>query len=210
MKNWLNHLHAWSLDLTNTKKGAFTLFIMAFADASFLPLPITTFFLVLVLLNTSKACKYSLFITIGTLAGALTGYAVGHLAWVTNSGEFTGLAKFFFNNIPGISLDLYNKIGILYRSRGFWILSLSAATPVPYGIFSITSGVFNLNIFVFCLSTLLSQGIKFYFLALISVKLGHIVKKLMDFNWKPVAFITMLGILITIAVMNAIHIIGRF
>ena len=209
MSNWFNHLHVWSLQLTNTKKGAFTLIIMAYADASILPLPVTTFFLVLVLLNTSKAYKYALFTTLGTLAGALTGYAIGHLAWININGGFTGFAQFLFNNIPGFSIDLYNKLDIQYQNRGLWILSLSAATPVPYGFLAITSGVFNINIVLFCLSTLISQGIKYFLLALLTVKIGLPVKKLIEFNWKPVAVITMLCILITIAVMNAFQILGR-
>jgi membrane protein YqaA with SNARE-associated domain len=158
------------------------------------------------MLNTSKAYKYALFNTLGTLAGALTGYAVGHLAWININGEFTGFAQFFFNNIPGFSIALYNKLDILYQNWGFWILSLSAVTPVPYGFLSITSGVFNINIVVFCLSTITSQGIKFFLLALLIVKIGPLVKRLMEFNWKPVAVITVICILLTIAVMNAFQI----
>lgn len=77
MKQWLNSLYRCSLKVANTKQGSIALFILAFADASFLPLPTTTLFLVLSLLNTSKAYKYALFNTLGTLAGALAGYAIG-------------------------------------------------------------------------------------------------------------------------------------
>ena len=203
----LNRLRRWSLKVANTKQGTITLFILAFADASILPLPITTFFLVLVLLNTSKAYKYALFNTLGTIAGALGGYAIGHLAWINVNGEFTGLAQFLFNNIPGFSVDFYNKIDILFAKWGFWILSLSASTPIPYGIFSITAGVFKINIILFCLSTLISQGIKFYLLAFLTIKFSSSIKKLIEFDWRPAVIITTAGIIIAIVIINAFRII---
>ena len=196
-----------SLKLANTKQGTITLFILAFADASFLPLPITTLFLVLALLNTSKAYKYALFNTLGTLAGALAGYVIGHLAWNNVNGEFTGLAQFLFNNIPGFSMDFYNKIDILLAKWGFWILSMTAFTPIPYGIFSITAGVFHINILVFSLSTLFSQALKFYLLAFLTIKLGPLIKKLIEFDWRPVAIIATVGIIIAMVIISAFRII---
>jgi membrane protein YqaA with SNARE-associated domain len=141
---------------------------------------------------------------LGTLTGALAGYAIGHFSWLNVKGEFTELAQFLFNNVPGFSADFYNKIVILYAKLGFWILSLSAATPIPYCIFSVTSGVFNINIFVFCFSTLISQGIKFFLLALITRKLSTSIKKLIDFNWKPLAIIATISVIIAIVIINAL------
>jgi membrane protein YqaA with SNARE-associated domain len=198
MKQGVNSFQDWCLQMTSSKNDMYMLFILAFADASFLPLPITTFFLVLALLNSHKAYKYALFMTLGTFAGAATGYAIGHFAWMNSHGEFTALAHFLFKNVPGFSVELYYKIDVLYARYGFWILALSASTPIPYGVFSISSGVFSINIFVFCLATLISQGIKFYLLALVTKKTGPALKKIVDFIWKPLAIITMLGVIIVI------------
>jgi membrane protein YqaA with SNARE-associated domain len=207
MKQCLYYLRIWTLKTANTKQGALTLFILAFADASFLPLPITSIFIVLALFNTDKAYKYALFNTLGTLAGALAGYATGHLAWINVNGEFTVLAQFLFNHIPGFSLDFFNKLDLLFSKWGFWILSLSALTPIPYGIFSITAGVFNINLFLFFFCTVISQGIKFYLLAFLTIKFGPLFKKLAEFKWQPAAIITTAGIIIVIVIINAFRII---
>jgi membrane protein YqaA with SNARE-associated domain len=203
MRHWQNRLREWSLKMSDAKHGTIILFALSFADASFLPLPITTLYLVLVLLNTPEAYKYALFSTLGTIAGAVAGYVIGHLVWINVNGEFSGLAQFMFNNIPGFSMDFYNKLDIMFAKWGFWILSLSASTPIPYGIFSITAGVFNINMFVFCISTLISQGIKFYLLAFLTIKLGPSIGKFIEFNWRPVAIITSAGIIIAIVIINA-------
>ena len=202
MKNWFKRLHVWSLQWANTKWGIWALVICAFADASFFGLPTPILFLALALLNIKKAYKYALFGTLGTLAGAIAGYSIGHFAWLNTNGEFTRLAQFLFNNIPGFSEAGYDKIHILYAKWDFWILFVAAALPLPFKIFSISSGVFDINLLIFCIATLISQGIKFFLLAILTIKLGPEVKKLFEFNWKPVAIIATATIAITILIIK--------
>jgi len=201
MKNWFNRLHLLISKTANTKMGIFALFVCAFADASFLPLPVTTFFLILILLNSEMIYKYILFVVLGTLTGALAGYSIGHFAWLKTDGEFTGAVQFLFNNIPGFSVGVYDKVHALFIKWDFWILCAATVTPLPYGLFSLTSGVFDINIFIFLFTTLICQTIKYSFLALVTTKLSPDVKRIIKFNWKPVA-IFIAAVLIVIAVSN--------
>jgi membrane protein YqaA with SNARE-associated domain len=202
MKDWFKRVHVWSLQWANTKWGVWALFLCAFADASFFGLPTPMLFLALSLLNIRKVYKYALFGVLGTFSGAITGYAIGHFAWLNTNGEFTGLAQFLFNNIPGFSEAGYDKIHLLYAKWDFWILFVAAALPLPFKIFSISSGVFDVNIFIFCIATLVSQGIKFLLLALLTIKLGPEVKKLLEFSWKPVAIIATACLAIAIVLIK--------
>lgn len=202
VKNWFKAIQVWSMNWATTKWGAWALFICAFADASFLPLPTPMFFLTLTLLNTSKAYKYALFGTLGTLSGAIAGYAIGYFAWLTPNGDYSSIARFMFDNIPGFSVEMYNKIQMLYTKWDFWILFVAALIPVPYKIFSISSGVFDINLLVFSVATLVSQGIKFYFLALLIVKTGTAVKKMLEFNFKPIAIVATACVAIVIIIIS--------
>jgi membrane protein YqaA with SNARE-associated domain len=202
MNNWYKRLHALTLQLASTKWGIWVLFICAFADASFLPLPVTTIFLILALLNVKKTFKYALFVVLGTVAGASAGYLIGHYAWLKPNGQFTGLVQFLFNNVPGFSEDAYNKIHHLFVRWDYWILCAAAFTPVPYGVFSILSGVFEINILIFLLTTFVTQMIKFSFLALITAKLGLQVKKFTEFSWKPAAILT--GFVLVVIVVSRV------
>jgi membrane protein YqaA with SNARE-associated domain len=190
MKNWFEKLKTGITQLANTKWGTWALFICALADASFIPLPTSTFFLLLIALNGRKSAEYIFSATIGTLAGALIAYTVGHFAWFGQDGEYTGFVHFLFNHAPGFSENVYNNIHILYSKWDFWLLFAAASTPIPYGIFAIFSGVFEVNIFTFLFATFISQGIKFVILALASLKLGQLIRKPDLVNWKPVALIT--------------------
>ena len=198
MKNWFKSLHIWSLQWANTKWGTWALFICAFADASFLPLPTPMFFMALTLLNITKAYKYALFGTLGTLTGALAGYSIGHFAWLNANGEFTGLARFVFENIPGFTEAVYQSIHIQFTKWGLGILFLAPFIPVPYKLFSISSGAFDMNIIIFSLGTLIGQGLRFYLLSFLIIKLGPRVKKLFEFNKKPIAILATACIAIAI------------
>jgi membrane protein YqaA with SNARE-associated domain len=187
-----------SLKWINTKWGAWALFICAFADASFLPLPTPMFFMALTLFNITKAYKYALFGTLGTLTGALAGYSIGHFVWLDAHGEFTGLARFVFENIPEFTEAVYQSIHIQFSKWGFGILFLAPFIPVPYKLFSISFGVFDMNIFIFSLGTLIGQVLRFYLFSFLIIKLGPEVKKLFEFNKKPIVILATASIAIAI------------
>ena len=203
MKDWKGSLQHRISETANTKLGIFILFISAMADASFLPLPITTLFLFLIFLNSKMIHKYVFFVILGTLSGATAGYLFGHFAWLKSDGEFTDAVQFLFNNIPGFTPGVYQKVHDLFTKWDFWILCAATVTPLPYGMFSVSSGVFDVGIIIFLLTTLVCQTIKFSFLALLTMKLGPEVKRMMKFNWKPIAILAAV-VLIVIAVSNIV------
>ena len=203
MKDWISRLHLRISETANTKLGIFILFICAMADASFLPLPVTTLFLFLILLNSKLIHKYVFFVILGTLTGALAGYLIGHYAWLKPDGEFTGAVQFLFNNIPGFTPGVYQKVHDLFTKWDFWILCAATVTPLPYGMFSVSSGVFDVGIIIFLLTTFVCQTIKFSFLALLTMKLGPEVKRMMKVNWKPIAILAA-AVLVVIAVSNIV------
>jgi membrane protein YqaA with SNARE-associated domain len=202
MKEIFKRLNNWILKWADTKWGPWALFLCAFADSSIFGLPTPLLFIVLVLLNVRKVYKYVLCGLLGTLSGSIAGYSIGYFVWVDINGEFTGLAQFMLNNIPGFSETAYNKIQLLYARWDFWILLIAAALPLPYKIFSISSGVFDINLFVFCTATLISQGMKFFILAIMTIKSGPQVMKLLEFNWKPIAIIATVCIVIAVTVIK--------
>jgi membrane protein YqaA with SNARE-associated domain len=115
----------------------------------------------------------------------------------------TGIVQFLLNNIPGFSRDGYDQIQFLYEKWDFWILFIAAFLPLPYGIFSISAGLFDINIFIFILVTMIGQAIRFIFLALISGKMGRELNKLTERNWKPVAIISSVTVLIAVIVIKS-------
>jgi membrane protein YqaA with SNARE-associated domain len=171
-----NRLLKWHTAHPNS--GGWVLFAGAFADASLWPFPITTFFVVLALTDNARLVRYIVMTTLGILAGAVTGYAIGRLAWIGPDGEFTRFAQFFFDRVPGFSESVYNKIYLHYLRFDFWLLFLSPYTPAPYCMLSVSSGVFKLNPLYFCLVTLFGQTVKYSFISVLAVVMGQGIRKI--------------------------------
>lgn len=204
MHHWIKKVHVQALMWADTKWAGGIMFAWTFADASFLPLPTPMFFMAVVLLNIPKAIKFVVWGTLGSLIGAIAGYAIGHFAWIKTNGDFTALATFVFNNVPGFSENSYLTIQKYYIAWDFWILFIASFMPVPFKIFSISSGVFNINFLMFCIATLLSQGIKFYLFALLAIKIGPGIKKLIKSKLKTIIIIASIILIIAIALYSII------
>jgi len=142
MKEFKNKFYSKSVSLVNKGWSAWVLLAVAFADASFLPLPVTTLFLILIIVDITKSVKYILAVVSGTLAGAVIGYLVGHFAWIDVNGEVSGFGHFVLSSVPGFSEAAYNKLHVMYSGWDYWILFLATLTPIPYGVFAISSGIF--------------------------------------------------------------------
>ena len=171
-------IHNNSIRLAGTKWADAILFALAVADASFFPLPITTFFIMLLLMKNSSAVRYVGIISLGFLTGAIVGYLTGHFIWLTSNGDISGFGHFILNNVPGFSEHSYDKMHLLYTRYGVGLLFVSNMTPIPYGIFSVSSGVFNINIFLFGITTLISQIVKYTFISIVFTKIGSRIRNL--------------------------------
>jgi len=202
MKKWFKNPQNIIVQTAKSRWGIWILFLCAFADASFLPLPSTTFFLFLIAFNTEKASEYIFSVTLGISSGALLAYFAGNFVWLGPDGEHTAFCKFLFNHFPWFSEDAYIKINTLYTKWNFWILGAVALTPIPYGIFAAFSGVSEINIFIFLLTTILSHTIKFSFLALATLNAGELIRKLSVIKWKPHVMITSFFIGIAVFISN--------
>lgn len=168
----LKKMYDWVLKWAETPYGPIALFILAFIEAVFFPVPPDVLLIALALGCITKAFRFALYCTIGSVSGALVGYAVGHFAWISADGNFTGFANFFFNNIPGFSIDLFNNIKTLFNQWDFWVIFTAGLTPVPYKVFTITSGVFDINLLMFFIASLVSRGARFFLIAWLIWKYG--------------------------------------
>jgi membrane protein YqaA with SNARE-associated domain len=204
MNKLFKKIHEWSLQYANAKWGPWILLVGGLVDASFLPLPVTTLFLALSLLNIKSILKNAMFLTAGIVAGATIGYLAGRFAWLDPGMEFTGFAHLMINHFPGFSIEGYDKIHMLYSKWGSWILLLASSTPLPYGLFSVSSGVFNINIIIFILATLIGHGFKYLLLAYLTKRMGPAVNRIIEFTWKPVALIPAACVVITLVVLKVI------
>lgn len=192
--NWIKKLYHWVLSWAETKYGTIALFVLAFTESIFFPIPPDVLLIALALGATAKAFKYAFICTLGSVSGAFVGYTIGYYAWLTSSGEFTTFANFFFAHVPGFTVELYERIRILFVKWDFWVIFTAGFTPIPYKVFTITSGVFDINFLMFTLASVISRGTRFFLIAWLIWKYGPSIKFFIDkyFNILAVAFTILL------------------
>ena len=103
-------------------------------------------------------------------------------------------AHFFFDNIPGFNEDLFLNIKEQYDFHGFIIIFTAGFTPIPYKLFTITAGAFNISFISFVIAATISRSVRFFLVSFLIRKYGANVKDFIDqyFNLLTVIFLVML------------------
>ena len=194
MMNWLKSMYAWILKWAETPYGPLALFILAFTESIFFPIPPDVLLIALALGCSRKAFRFALYCTLGSVSGAIVGYAIGHFAWIASDGEFTAFANFFFNNIPGFTVNLFNSIKTLFIQWDFWVIFTAGFTPIPYKVFTITAGAFDINFLMFIIASVISRGARFFLIAFLIWKFGAGIKRFIEkyFNMLAMGFTVLL------------------
>jgi len=182
------------LHWADTPNGAIALFLIAFAESSFFPIPPDALLIALVLGKKENWLKFALICTSGSVSGAIFGYGIGHFLWWSGPGEFSGLANFFFANIPGFTTALFWNIQKLFDVYNFWIIFTAGFTPIPYKVFTVAGGAFEVNLVMFLIASVISRGARFFLVAFLLKLFGEKIKNFIDkyFDWVALAFTVLL------------------
>ena len=88
----------------------------------------------------------------------------------------------------------------LTSGTGFYIwlatLFLAGFTPLPFKVFTITSGMIGFNLFMFLIICLFSRGLRFFIVSYLSFILGDAFNNFM--KTKAAMWFTLLGVLIVV------------
>jgi len=139
------------------------------------------------------------------VSGALAGYGIGHYLWLSSEGGYTAIAQYFFNHIPGFTIDLYHDAQALYSKWSFGILFAAIVLPIPYQFYSISAGAFDANFAMFGFSTLLFQGMRFFGLAYLVIRFGEKVKTMFQKNLRIIAFLAITLLVIYIVIIKVLQ-----
>jgi len=102
-------------------------------------------------------------------------------------------------------VDLKNNLNMgtgLY----IWLLTLFLAgfTPLPFKVFTITSGMIGFNLLIFIFICLISRGLRFFIVSYLSFRVGDTFNKFMQ--TQATKWFTILGFLI-VAIFSLIYFI---
>ena len=194
-------LYQKSLSLASHKSSKFFLAIISFAESSFFPIPPDIMIIPMVIAKKTDYIKIFLVATIFSALGGLLGYFIGtsFLEIAMKVLEFYG----YENQVINLKTSLSEGTGLY-----IWLATLFLAgfTPLPFKVFTITSGIIGLNLLIFFLICLLARGLRFFIVAYLSFKFGNIINKLMV--KEGAKWFSIVGILI-VAILASIYFITK-
>ena len=157
-----------TLKLAAHKKSKFYLALVSFAESSFFPIPPDIMIVPMVIAKKNEYLKIFFIATLFSAFGGLFGYFIGSL--------FTDKAILLIE-LYGYEeqvLELKNQLSSKSGAHAAWLgtLFLAGFTPLPFKLFTITSGIINFDIFVFFFICLLARGLRFFIVAFLSAKFG--------------------------------------
>ncbi|MCZ7601564.1 MAG: DedA family protein [Melioribacteraceae bacterium] len=190
----IRKIYDWMLHWAETPYGPIALFILAFAEASFFPIPPDALLIALALGARTKSFQFAINSTVGSVLGALLGYAIGHFLWWGTDDSFSAIALFFFDNIPGFTQEIFYNVKSLYDEWNFWIIFTAGFTPIPYKVFTISGGAFEINLMLFVIASIISRAARFFLVAYLIWRFGPQIKSFIDkyFNLLAIAFTVLL------------------
>ena len=186
---WLKNLYNWVLSWSNSRWGAFALFFLAFIESSFFPIPPDVLLIALCLGSRSKSIYYVIVCSLGSALGGIFGYSIGYFLWWNSAQEFSQFANFFFNTIPGFSAEIFFDIKQKYEEWNFWVIFVSGFTPIPFKVFTVSAGAFNINFNLFLIASLIARSARFLIIGGLIWRFGEPIRSFIDKYFNVVAFL---------------------
>lgn len=178
---WVRRLYDWVLHWAETPYGEVALFVLAFAESSFFPIPPDVLLIALAISIPARSFRYAGIALTGSVLGAFLGYYIG---W--------GL----YNTIGVRIIDFYNisaqfhQVGEMYNNNAFLAILISGFTPIPYKVFTIAAGVFRVNLPILFLASVIGRAGRFFLVGALIWRFGKPIKAFIDryFNLLTIVF----------------------
>jgi membrane protein YqaA with SNARE-associated domain len=181
----LRRLYDWVLHWADTPYGTWALFLLAFCESSFFPIPPDILLIALAVAVPAKAIRYAWVCSVGSVLGGALGYLIG---WQFMAAIGDRIVAFY---------GLEGKVRLIeaiYQRHDAWAVGIAGFTPIPYKVFTIAAGMFKVNFWVFLIASLVSRSARFFILGGLIYAFGPRIQRFIDryFNTLAVVFCVLL------------------
>ncbi len=203
----LKRVYAWMVGLADTRWGLPALMFISFADSSFFPLPPDPLLIAMCLGKRRRALWYGVLCTVASVIGGVVGWYIGQALfgvvddvvralgadanWFGTAASTEGMTAEQIAALPREGDTVFYPDGYFYQvgeqfsDNAFMAYFSAALTPIPYKVFTIAGGVFNVSLAALIFASVLGRGMRFMGLSGLIFLLGHRVKPIIEryFEW---------------------------
>ena len=184
-------LYKKCLNLAEHKNSNFYLGLVSFVESSFFPIPPDVMLVPMVIAKKKAFIKIFIIASLFSVLGGVMGYLIGYFFFDLGIYviEFYGYEK----KVENLKLSMAEGSNFLVWLS---ILFLAGFTPLPYKVFTITSGMIGFNLLIFIIVSLISRSLRFFIVAYLSYKFGELFTEYMNKHGSK--WFSIIGILIVI------------
>jgi membrane protein YqaA with SNARE-associated domain len=171
----------WIHSLAALPHPGLWLFLFAFAESSFFPIPPDILLITLGVASPERAIWYGFVCSAGSVLGGILGYGIGLYGGRPLVYRFFKEAKI-------------RAVERLYDRYNAWATGIAGLTPIPYKVFTIAGGAFKINFKIFVIASIGSRSLRFMTEGVLLYLYGESIKKFLVewFNWLSIAFVILL------------------
>jgi len=179
---FVSGLFHWVESLAESPGAAWSLFAIALAESSFFPIPPDVLLIALCVARPEDSFFFAMVCSVGSILGGILGYGIGYV------GGRPVLHKMFSERKIARVKGLYDK----YNA---WATGIAGLTPLPYKIFTIAGGTFEVNFKIFLLASVAARSARFFAVAGLIFWIGEPAKLFIEkyLNVLSIAFVVLLG-----------------
>jgi membrane protein YqaA with SNARE-associated domain len=148
----LRAVYAWMLKNAKGRHAWAAVAMFAFAEASFFPIPADVMVLPMMLADRTRVFRLGLWVAFWSVAGGMLGYAIGHVFW-----ETAGLWLIHALHVP---LAQVEALRVKYSNNAYLIM-VQGATPIPYKLVTIASGLAGVSFPLFMLYSAVTRTVRY-------------------------------------------------
>jgi membrane protein YqaA with SNARE-associated domain len=167
---WLRAIYDWTMGLAASRHATSALAFVSFLESSVFPIPPDVVLAPMVLARPEKAYTYAGICTVASVLGGILGYGIGY----------------FLSDLGESLLTLMGHAGGLqtfrqwYAEWGVWVILIKGATPIPYKLVTIASGLAAFNFPVFVVASIATRGVRFFLVAFVLKRYGPAILSVVE------------------------------
>lgn len=193
LKRWYDWVMGWA----ESPHATPALFLIALAESSFFPIPPDVLLMALAISAPKRALFYAAVCSGGSVVGGMIGYLIGL--------EFYEMVGRRIIDFYGVT-EKFEDVGRLYQENAFWAIVFAGFTPIPYKVFTIAAGVFQIPFATLVPASLLGRSGRFFLVGGLIRVFGPEIKAFIDryLNILSVVFVVLLvlGFVVVKLVLN--------
>lgn len=194
--NILKRIYDWTRDWARTPYGALALFIVAFCESSFFPVPPDVLLLVLAVSKPKRSFVFALICSLGSVLGGCFGYYLGYQFF-----EHIGMPILNFYGI----MDKFDELSVTFQHHSFLAIMTAGITPIPYKVFTIAAGFCKVSFFTLVSASLISRSLRFFAEAGLIYFYGSRIERFIDKYFNLISIMFIILVILGFVVIKILH-----